>query len=154
MQKLLLHSCCGPCSTVVIERLKERFDVTVFYFNPNIEPREEYEKRKAEQKKVCLFHGEPFVDGDYDNEGWRNFVKGLEGEPEGGKRCEQCFVFRLRKQGDLTFLRPRFRSVLTKTPNSLIAWAKKFTAKSKLSFCQKVSRKKTDICAAFKFPKI
>ena len=101
MQKLLLHSCCGPCSTVVIERLKERFDVTVFYFNPNIEPREEYEKRKAEQKKVCQFHGVPFVDGDYDNAGWRNFVKGLENEPEGGKRCEQCFVFRLKKTAEL-----------------------------------------------------
>lgn len=97
MKKLLLHSCCGPCSTVVIERLKDRFDVTVFYFNPNIEPREEYEKRKQEQKKVCDFWGVPFVDGDYDNSGWRQFVAGLEAEREGGKRCEKCFVYRLKE---------------------------------------------------------
>ena len=86
---------------MVIERLKERFDVTVLYFNPNIEPREEYEKRKQEQQKVCEFHGVPFVDGDYDNAGWRAFVQGLENEPEGGRRCEKCFAFRLRKTASL-----------------------------------------------------
>ena len=97
MKKLLLHSCCGPCSTVVIERLCENFDVTVFYYNPNIEPFEEYEKRKSEQKKVCQHFGVPFVDGDYDNEKWREFVKGFENEREGGARCEKCFLFRLEK---------------------------------------------------------
>lgn len=95
MEKLLLHSCCGPCSTVCIERLKDSFDLTIFYFNPNIEPQEEYEKRKAEQKKVCKFFGVPFVDCDYDNDGWREAVKGFEKEPEGGARCEKCFAFRL-----------------------------------------------------------
>ncbi len=97
MKKLLLHSCCGPCSTVVIERLKDRFDVTVFYCNPNIEPFEEYEKRKAEQKKVCQRFEVPFVDCDYDNDVWHKFVEGLEDEPEGGVRCEKCFFFRLEK---------------------------------------------------------
>lgn len=97
MKKMLLHSCCGPCSTVVIERLKENFDVTVFYFNPNIEPLEEYEKRKVEQKKVCQHFDVPFVDADYDNEGWHNFVCGLENEKEGGARCEKCFVYRLNR---------------------------------------------------------
>lgn len=97
MEKLLLHSCCGPCSTVCIERLKENFDLTVFYFNPNIEPREEYEKRKTEQKKVCDFFNIPFVDCDYDNEGWHKAVRGLEKEREGGARCEKCFAFRLEK---------------------------------------------------------
>lgn len=95
-KKLLLHSCCGPCSTVVIERLKDDFDVTVFYFNPNIEPREEYEKRKIEQQKVCEFFNVPFIDYDYDNAGWRKFVEGLENEREGGARCEKCFLFRLK----------------------------------------------------------
>lgn len=94
---MLLHSCCGPCSTVVIERLKQRFDVTVFYFNPNIEPFEEYEKRKGEQKKVCEFFKIPFVDFDYDNAGWHEFVHGLEKEREGGARCSKCFEFRLLK---------------------------------------------------------
>ena len=100
MKKLLLHSCCGPCSTVVIERLKERFDVTVFYYNPNIEPLEEYEKRKAEQKKVCKFMNVPFVDADWDNSHWREFVKGLEDEREGGARCEKCFFCRLKKTAE------------------------------------------------------
>lgn len=97
MKKMLLHSCCGPCSTVVIERLKENFDVTVFYYNPNIEPFEEYEKRKAEQKKVCEFFGVKFIDFDYENALWHKFVEGLEKEKEGGKRCEKCFFFRLKK---------------------------------------------------------
>lgn len=94
-KKMLLHSCCGPCSTVVIERLKEDYDLTVFYFNPNIEPKEEYEKRKTEQKKVCEFFDIPFIDFDYDNAGWLKFVEGLENEREGGARCEKCFYFRL-----------------------------------------------------------
>lgn len=97
MKKMLLHSCCGPCSTVVIERLKENFDVTVFYYNPNIEPKEEYEKRKAEQKKVCDHFGVPFLDFDYDNDGWHKFVEGLENEKEGGARCEKCFIYRLSR---------------------------------------------------------
>lgn len=96
----MLHSCCGPCSTVVIERLKERFDVTVFYYNPNIEPFEEYEKRKAEQKKVCQFLQVPFVDADWENEKWHQFVKGLEQEKEGGARCEKCFYCRLKKTAE------------------------------------------------------
>ena len=96
MKKLLLHSCCGPCSTVVIERLKENFDLTVFYYNPNIEPKEEYEKRKQEQKKVCQFFNVAFVDCDYDNESWRKFVAGFENEKEGGARCEKCFIYRLK----------------------------------------------------------
>ena len=80
---------------MVIERLKDNFDVTIFYFNPNIEPKEEYEKRKREQQNVCKFFGVPFIDFDYDNQGWRKFVEGLENEKEGGARCEKCFLFRL-----------------------------------------------------------
>lgn len=100
MKKMLLHSCCGPCSTVVIERLCENFDVTVFYYNPNIEPFEEYERRKAEQKKVCQNFCVPFVDCDYENQKWLDFVKGLESEREGGARCEKCFLFRLQKTAE------------------------------------------------------
>jgi len=97
MKKLLLHSCCGPCSTVCIERLKDQFDLTIFYYNPNIEPKEEYEKRKEEQQKVCSFFNVPFVDFDYDNEKWLEFVAGLEKEKEGGARCEKCFCYRLNR---------------------------------------------------------
>ena len=101
MKKLLLHSCCGPCSTVVIERLCENFDVTVFYYNPNIEPLAEYEKRKQNQQKVCQHFGVPFLDADYDNVLWREFVKGLENQAEGGARCEKCFLFRLQKTAEV-----------------------------------------------------
>lgn len=97
MEKLLLHSCCGPCSTVCIERLKDDYDLTIFYFNPNIYPKEEYEKRKENQKKVCEFFGVPVIDGDYDEEKWLKFVSGLEEEKEGGARCEKCFRFRLQE---------------------------------------------------------
>lgn len=100
MKKMLLHSCCGPCSTVVIERLKDMYDLTIFYFNPNVEPFEEYEKRKAEQQKVCEHFGVKFVDFDYDNIGWHKFVSGLENEREGGARCEKCFLFRLKTTGE------------------------------------------------------
>lgn len=96
-QKMLLHSCCGPCSTVVIERLKDLYDLTVFYFNPNIQPQEEYEKRKQNQQKVCKAFGVPFVDHDYCPEKWLRFVAGLENQPEGGARCEKCFFFRLER---------------------------------------------------------
>jgi len=99
-KKMLLHSCCGPCSTVVIERLKGDFDLTVFYFNPNIEPFEEYEKRKSEQKKVCDAFNVKFLDFDYENSLWRTFVQGFENEPEGGARCEKCFYFRLIKTAE------------------------------------------------------
>lgn len=100
MKKLLLHSCCGPCSTVVIERLKESFDLTVFYYNPNIEPKEEYEKRKVEQKKVCEAFGVFCVDSDWENKHWHEFVQGLENEREGGARCEKCFFCRLLKTAE------------------------------------------------------
>ena len=66
--KLLLHSCCGPCSTTVIERLKDHFDITIIYYNPNIEPYEEYLIRKEEQIKVINHYGLNIMDCDYDNE--------------------------------------------------------------------------------------
>lgn len=118
-EKLLLHSCCGPCSTVCIERLKDLYDVTVYYFNPNIYPREEYEKRKENQKKVCDSFNVPFIDGDYDEGKWLSFVKGLENEQEGGSRCEKCFLYRLeetcKKAKELKF--DIFATTLTVSPH-------------------------------------
>ena len=98
--KLFLHSCCGPCSTTVITMLKEYFDITVFYYNPNIEPREEYEKRKSEQIRLIKELDSEFVkflDCDYANEEFRSVAKGLEEEKEGGARCSVCFKLRLEK---------------------------------------------------------
>lgn len=95
--KLLLHSCCGPCSTAVLTRLKDYFDITVLYYNPNIEPRKEYEKRKIEQLKVLDKLNIKYMDIDYLNEEYRNKVIGYENEPENGLRCHLCYRLRLEK---------------------------------------------------------
>ena len=101
--KLLLHSCCGPCSSYVITYLIDYFDITVLYYNPNIEPKEEYEKRKKEQIRLIkeLDRNVKLLDIDYDNESYRKVITGLESEPEGGKRCHVCYELRLDKTGEL-----------------------------------------------------
>ena len=99
---LLLHSCCGPCSTEVISFLKEYFNITVYYYNPNIEPQTEYEKRKAEQIKFIKKYKKEnpnikldFLDCDYSHEDYQVQVIGYENEPEGGIRCHKCYYLRL-----------------------------------------------------------
>ncbi len=99
-KKMLLHSCCGPCSTSVIDRLKDEYDLTIFYYNPNIYPQEEYQKRLAEQQKYVSLIGLDIVvvDGKYDdNADFENHCVGLENEKEGGARCSVCFAYRLDK---------------------------------------------------------
>ena len=96
--KLLLHSCCGPCSSSVIDTLKDLFDITIFYYNPNIEPKEEYEKRKKEQIRLIDELGYvKYLDCDYDNEEFLKASTGLEEEKEGGLRCSKCFNLRMEK---------------------------------------------------------
>ena len=92
---ILMHSCCGPCSTAVIERLTKYLDITVIYYNPNIEPKDEYEKRKYEQLKVVKRLGIKFLDCDYDNETFKEMARGLENDKEGGRRCHKCYLLRL-----------------------------------------------------------
>ena len=98
---LLLHTCCAPCSSAVIERLAKDFKITVFYYNPNIEPYEEYLKRKEEQKKFLKVFPSPnplnFLDCDYENEEFKKLALGLEKEKEGGPRCFRCYRLRLLK---------------------------------------------------------
>lgn len=97
-KRILLHSCCGPCSSYVIEYLSNWFDITVLYYNPNISPAEEYLKRKEEQIKLINDMGKAnFLDCDYDNELFEKVTAGVENEPEGGKRCSRCFRIRLEK---------------------------------------------------------
>lgn len=103
-KKILLQSCCAPCSTAVIERLANDYDITILYYNPNIYPEEEYIKRKNEELKYIdiLHKTKPeinidFLDCDYDNITFYNAVKGLENEREGGARCAVCFKVRLEK---------------------------------------------------------
>lgn len=95
-KSLLLHSCCGPCSTACIERLKEFFNITVIYYNPNIEPLEEYLHRKREQIRLLKELDIPYIDVPYDNEVFVNNTKGLAQEREGGSRCSVCYGIRLK----------------------------------------------------------
>ena len=96
---LLLHSCCGPCSSAVLERLREHFRVTVLYYNPNIEPEEEYLHRQAEQKRLLSILGDDigWLPCDYDHEAFTSFAQHMADEPEGGKRCLACFALRLNE---------------------------------------------------------
>lgn len=106
---LLLHSCCAPCSSAVLERLRGVFRITVFYYNPNISWQEEYRLRVAEQVRLIAWfnaqedvkRGEAYpidyIEGDYEPELFLQAAKGLELEPEGGARCEKCFSLRLHK---------------------------------------------------------
>lgn len=99
---LLLHSCCGPCSTSVLERLLPYFSITVFYYNPNILPKEEYDKRLGEQRRLLAsMGGISLVEGKYDPQRFLFSVRGLEDEPEGGKRCERCFALRMEETARL-----------------------------------------------------
>lgn len=96
--KLLLHSCCAPCSSACLERLRSHFAVTVLYYNPNIDEKAEYEKRKAEQIRFLQETGwAEFLDCDYDAGAFSAVAKGLENEPERGKRCFACYALRLEK---------------------------------------------------------
>lgn len=94
--KLLLHSCCGPCSSYVLEYLTQYFEVYLSYYNPNIQPREEYDLRFLNQKKVLeRIPGVTLVECGYDGEAYEKAAEGLENEPEGGARCTECFRLRL-----------------------------------------------------------
>lgn len=99
--KLLLHSCCAPCSSYVLLYLSQYFKITVFFYNPNIMPILEYQRRLEEQKKLLTFISSKypinFIEGDYDNDSFLEQIKGLEMEPESHKRCLKCYLLRLTK---------------------------------------------------------
>ena len=117
---LLLHTCCAPCSSSVILRLKDFFKITIYYYNPNIEPIEEYSLRKKEQIRFIkdLNTGINFIDCDYENEKFKNISKNLEHLKEGGIRCHKCFKLRLMstaiKAKELNF--DYFGTTLTVSP--------------------------------------
>ena len=96
--KLLLHSCCAPCSGEVMEALAASdIEFAIFFYNPNIHPVQEYEIRKQENKKFADKHNIPCIDADYDKDNWFERIKGLEMEPERGKRCTACFDMRFER---------------------------------------------------------
>ena len=124
---ILLHSCCGPCSTACIERLITDYKITVFFYNPNITDREEYEKRKANQIKfIEAYNSEVdeedqvvFIEGEYLPEDFFDAAKGLEDCPEGGERCTECFKLRLDRTARAAIVMgfPIFGTTLTVSPH-------------------------------------
>ena len=125
--RVLLHSCCAPCSSACIERLSDRCEVTVFYYNPNIGSPEEYSKRKEEQiRLINIFNEEKrfknqinIIDADYDPESFYSIAKGLEKCPERGERCHKCYELRLRRTADEAIERggfDYFATTLTLSP--------------------------------------
>ncbi|MDF2908990.1 MAG: hypothetical protein K0R34_4311 [Herbinix sp.] len=103
--KLLIHSCCAPCSSYVLEYLSQYFEITIFYFNPNIYPEEEYIRRVEEQKQLIqampLASKVQFSQGEYQPRAYYQAIKGLEEKPEGGDRCFVCYELRLREAAQL-----------------------------------------------------
>lgn len=119
MKKMLLHSCCGPCSTQVIEVLKNDYDLTIYYYNPNIDTEEEFNHRLSEEIRYCQEVGIPVMEDGYNPEEFECKIKGLEREKEGGARCPVCFKIRL----DRTALKAKelgydcFGTTLTVSPH-------------------------------------
>ena len=96
ISEVLLHACCAPCSSAIVEwMMANGIRPVIYYFNPNIWPREEYEIRKQESKRHAESLGLRWIDGDYNHDEWLGGVCGLEAEPERGRRCERCFTLRL-----------------------------------------------------------
>ena len=126
--KLLLHACCAPCSSAVLERIANHFKITIFYYNPNITSKEEYDKRIEEIKKLISIVKPKYkidlIEGNYDKEKFLEISKGLENEPERGKRCYKCYNLRLEETAriaeELNY--PYFCTTLTLSPHKRVDW--------------------------------
>jgi predicted adenine nucleotide alpha hydrolase (AANH) superfamily ATPase len=95
--RLLLHACCAPCSTTVLERLASEYEITGYYYNPNIHPSTEYLARLVEAQVYYNLQGIQLIAEEYDEERWHDLVVGHESDPERGKRCTICYRMRLEK---------------------------------------------------------
>jgi len=125
---VLLHSCCAPCSSASITRLTPYANITILYYNPNIEPKEEYLKRKEEQirliNEIDSVNKINIIDCDYDNDNYHNIIKGHENDPERGSRCYICYKNRMEytakkaKEGNYDF----FATTLTVSPYKVTKW--------------------------------
>ncbi len=116
---LLLHTCCAPCSPHVIELLQGKFRVSAYFYNPNIHPYEEYQKRLEEMESFCHKVGVELLVGEYEAEEWFRRMEGKEKEKEGGKRCELCYHMRLEKTAHMTQIKgfSYFTTTLTVSPH-------------------------------------
>jgi len=98
---LLLHTCCGPCSTAVLERLADDFRVTLYFYNPNLDTEAEHTRRLEAQQTVAAYFGAELLTAPYDPDQFTSVTQGLEHEPEGGSRCASCFTRRLEETARL-----------------------------------------------------
>lgn len=114
-EEFLLHVCCAPCGIAVIDELRNSYDLSVLFYNPNIYPESEYVKRKRDVIRVCEEWGISMIDLDGEQDKWDEAVRGLEDEPEGGRRCPVCFRLRLFRTAEVAAERdfPVFGSTLT-----------------------------------------
>ena len=126
--KLLLHACCAPCSSAVLERLANTFEITIFYYNPNITEEEEYQKRVEEIKRFIKEYPTKYkvhlIEGNYEKEKYQEIIKGLEEEPEKGKRCYKCYELRLEETAKLadSLGFDLFATTLTLSPHKNSNW--------------------------------
>ena len=124
MERLLLHICCAPDSTVAFERLKERFIVTGFFYNPNIEPQTEYDLREAEARMFSTLSGFEYLEGEPRHDEWLGFAEPFSTEPERGERCRICIAHRLevvaKKTAELGF--DVFATTLTVSPHKDVVY--------------------------------
>jgi len=101
-KKIVLHTCCAVCGAYLTELLKNKFSqILIYFYNPNIQPKEEYEKRKESAEKLAEIYNLEFEEGEYEPNKWFDKIKGFEDEPEGGRRCPICFEMRLRQTAEL-----------------------------------------------------
>ena len=126
--RLLLHACCAPCSSAVLERLADYFTISIFYYNPNIGDYDEYQKRLEELKRFVSLCKTKYpvevIEGKYDPERWNNMAVGLENEPERGKRCFECYKLRLEETSRYAEENnyPYFCTTLTLSPHKNSNW--------------------------------
>ena len=126
--KLLLHACCAPCSSAVLERIANHFKVTIFYYNPNITDEVEYKKRIEEVKKLISIINPKYevklIEGNYEPEKFFTIAKDLENEPERGRRCYKCYNLRLEETAKIAekLNIPYFCTTLTLSPHKRVDW--------------------------------
>lgn len=160
VKKLLLHICCAPDATVVVERLRSAFDITGFFYNPNIHPEQEYELRTEEMKRLAFKMAFPLAVGPYDAEQWFSLTKGLEEMPEGGERCRICFQMRLEKTAQLAAKEKFdfFTTVLTVSPHKNAALVNQLgqviAHENKVSFLESNFKKKDGFKRSIELSKI
>ena len=116
MKKMLLHVCCAPCATYIIEKLSNNYKITLFFYNPNIMPKEEYEKRLLDVKKIAEYYNVNLLIGVYENDKFLVKIKGLEEQEENSVRCLMCYQMRLLKTAEIAKEFDVFTTTLTISP--------------------------------------